>query len=198
MPVYNAQETSPFGVRGPSEGTNKKLSKLELLFAAFAVLGLVYLGSLGPKPDPWLETAKAELQSPASTCYTCSPEEAYDRVDKPFDPTPDSAAAIGAMSGSSFDSEVVEHNAAMIPNAGDLPEAIENNPSEIATVKAHQDAETSSPNSAAPRPNPVQRRTRPPAIPAPERFSSSRYHQVPRGTEKMFDQNWQSRAFLYQ
>ena len=44
----------------------------------------------------------------------------------------------------------------------------------------------------------VQRRAKPTAMSVPERLSSDRYHQVPRGTEKMFDQNWQSKAFLYE
>jgi hypothetical protein len=198
MPAFRAPQASPFGVRGACEGPNRKLSKLELLFIAVAIFALACLGSLGPKPDPWLETAKAELQSPAQPCSNCSPEQTSDRVDRRFAPTPDSAAAIGAMSEPSFGSEVVEHNATMIPNAGNLPKLIENSPSEIATAKPGKEVDSSSPDITAARPNPqLQRRTRP-TISIPERFSSSRYHQVPRGTEKMFDQNWQKRAFSYQ
>jgi hypothetical protein len=202
MPAFSAPRT-PFGVRGPSNGPNRKLSKLELLFVAFAIFALVCLGSLGPKPDPWLETAKAELQSPALTCSTCSATQASDQSDQRFALTPDSAAGIRAISGSSFDSEVVEPNAVMTPNAGELPKASETipdkSPSEIATAKAGKQVESPSHDIAAARPNPqVQRRTKPATISAPERLSSSRYHQVPRGTEKMFDQNWQKRAFSYQ
>jgi hypothetical protein len=126
MPAFRAPQASPFGVRGACEGPNRKLSKLELLFIAVAIFALACLGSLGPKPDPWLETAKAELQSPAQPCSNCSPEQTSDRVDRRFAPTPDSAAAIGAMSEPSFGSEVVEHNATMIPNPGNLPKLIEN------------------------------------------------------------------------
>jgi hypothetical protein len=199
MPAYSAPETSPFGARRPCDGPSRKLSKLELLSVALAIFALVCLGSLGPKPDPWLETAKAELQSPAPTCSACSPTQAYDRIDH-ITPTPDSAAAIRAISGFAVDSEVVE---AVTPNVGEVPEATEKipdkSPSEIATTKVGPETETSSPNVAPARPNPqVQRRAKPTAVSTPERLSSSRYHQVPRGTEKMFDQNWQSRAFLYQ
>lgn len=31
-----------------------------------------------------------------------------------------------------------------------------------------------------------------------QRSSSNKYHQVPKGTEKMFDANWQSKAFAYE
>jgi hypothetical protein len=31
-----------------------------------------------------------------------------------------------------------------------------------------------------------------------QRDSSSKYHQVPKGTEKMFDANWQSKAFAFE
>lgn len=199
MPNYSAFEISPFGDRRPSDATHRTLSKLELLFVVFAVFALVYLGSLGPKPDPWLETAKAELQSQVLTCSTCSPTQAYDRIDH-FTPTPDSAAAISAISGFAVDSELVE---AVPPNVGEVPKATEKipdkSPSEIATTKAGKETKTSSPNIAPAGPNPqVQRRAKPTAVYTPERLSASRYHQVPRGTEKMFDQNWQSRAFLYQ
>jgi hypothetical protein len=105
VPRRSTSKTSPFGVRRPSDSKNRKLFKLELLFSAFAVLALVYLGSLGPNPDPWLETAKAQLQSQVLTCSTCSPVQAYDRVGHRFDPAPDSAIAVR---GSAFESEVVE------------------------------------------------------------------------------------------
>jgi len=29
-------------------------------------------------------------------------------------------------------------------------------------------------------------------------YSPNKYHQVPRGAEKMFDANWQPKAFVYQ
>ena len=106
MPVYNSSQISLFGNRRPSGGTKRKLFSLELLFVAIAVLALAYLGSLGPRPDPWLETAKAELQSPALTCSTCSSTQAYDQVDQSFVAPPDSAAAIRAIAGSALDSEV--------------------------------------------------------------------------------------------
>jgi len=31
-----------------------------------------------------------------------------------------------------------------------------------------------------------------------QRGLSNKYHQVPKGTEKMFDANWQSKAFAYE
>jgi hypothetical protein len=145
-------------------------------------------------------TAKAELQSQVFTCSTCGPTQAHDQIDQRVAPTPDSAAAIRAISGYAADSEVVE---AVTPNVGEVPKTTEKIPdkvpSEIATTKVGTETETSSPNIALARTNPqVQRRAKPTAVSTPERLSSSRYHQVPRGTEKMFDQNWQSRAFLYQ
>jgi len=210
MPVYN---TSKISLR--------KLSNLELLLVAFAVLALAYLGSLGPKPDPWLETAKAELQTPALTCSTCSSTQAYDQVDQSFVAPPDSAAPIRAIAGSALDSEVVEPNAPITPNADKPPKTTEEiadkSLSKIATAKVDEETKSSLPNMAAARPvkspageiegretgsslqNPrLQRRARPSAMSVRERLSSSRYHRIPRGTEKMFDQNWQSRAFLYQ
>jgi hypothetical protein len=33
---------------------------------------------------------------------------------------------------------------------------------------------------------------------APKLYSPNKYHQVPRGAEKMFDANWQPKAFAYQ
>jgi hypothetical protein len=203
VPRCSASQTSPFGLRRPSDVTNRKLSKLEILFVAFAVLALVYLRSLGPKPDPWLETAKAELQSPALTCPTCRPVQADDQVDQRSVAPPDSAAAIGAISGSAFNSEVVERNGVTTSNADDASKAAEtitdNSTSGITTAKVGKDTENPSPDIARARPNPqVQRRASPTTMPVPERLSSSRYHQVPRGTEKMFDQNWQNRAFSYQ
>lgn len=33
---------------------------------------------------------------------------------------------------------------------------------------------------------------------APKLYSPDRYHQVPHGAEKMFDANWQPKAFVYQ
>src|SRR5689334_19294599 len=117
MPVHNTSQISPFGVRRPSDGTNKKLSNLELMLVAFAVLALAYLGSLGPRPDPWLETAKAELKSPPRTASTGSSTKPYDKADQSFVAPPDSAAAIRAIAGSALDSEVVEPNAPITPNA---------------------------------------------------------------------------------
>jgi len=207
VPRRSTSKTSPFGVRRPSDGKNRNLFKLEFLFSAFAVLALVYLGSLGPKLDPWLETAKAQLESQVLTCSTCSPMQAYDRVDQRFALTPDSAIAIRAKSGSAFESEVVEPNS-VIPD-----ESL----SDIATVRVEKQTETLPPaigaahlakspasevagratGSSLQSPH-VQRRAKPSAMSVPERLSSERYHQVPRGTEKMFDQNWQSKAFLYE
>ena len=207
VPRRSTSKTSPFGVRRPSDGKNRKLLKLEFLFSAFAVLALVYLGSLGPNPDPWLETTKAQLQSQVLTCSTCSPMQAYDRVDRRFAPAPDSAISIRAKSASAFESEVVEPNS-VIPDKS---------LSDIATARVEKQTETSPPaidaahlakspasevagratGSSLQNPH-VQRRAKPTAMSAPERLSSDRYHQVPRGTEKMFDQNWQSKAFLYE
>jgi hypothetical protein len=48
-------------------------------------------------------------------------------------------------------------------------------------------------NSGGPQKS-IQRRAKSVA----QRGSSNNYHQVPKGTEKMFDANWQSKAFAYE
>ena len=135
VPRRSTSKTSPFGVRRPSDGKNRKLLKLEFLFSAFAVLALVYLGSLGPNPDPWLETTKAQLQSQVLTCSTCSPMQAYDRVDRRFAPAPDSAISSRAKSASAFESEVVEPNSVISDKSL----------SDIATARVEKQTETSPP-----------------------------------------------------
>jgi len=42
----------------------EKLSRLEMLFVALALLALFYLGSLGARREnPWIKAAQAELQA---------------------------------------------------------------------------------------------------------------------------------------
>ncbi len=122
------------------------------------------------------------------------------------------------------DSEFVEAKTVTIQNAGDQGKAIEDLTEkglpqlDPATARVNKDTETPAP-STSDKAHPlktmtieveghdvgssvekkhVQRRAKSTATSVPERFSANRYHQVPRGTEKMFEQNWQSKAFLYE
>ena len=64
MAPDNTPEQLPFGIRRPAEPENGKLSRLEMLFVALALLALFYLGSLGARrEDPWIKAAQAELQA---------------------------------------------------------------------------------------------------------------------------------------
>jgi hypothetical protein len=53
---------------------------------------------------------------------------------------------------------------------------------------------TEDPDKRVGLPKRIQRRAKSIA----QRDSSSKYHQVPKGTEKMFDANWQSKAFAFE
>jgi hypothetical protein len=64
MPLSTIPAPLPFGIRRPPEPESMKLSSLELLFVAFAISALIYLGSWGPRTeDPWMKTAQAELRA---------------------------------------------------------------------------------------------------------------------------------------
>jgi hypothetical protein len=118
MSRYSSAQASPFGIRRPSEAKSTKISNIELLFCALAVLALIYLGSLGASTDAWLEAARVELQVSTPTCSTCNPEDAGAQLDERFAHIP--AAIVSAVSDRVPDSEFVEVKAVTILHAGDL------------------------------------------------------------------------------